>query len=117
MAILSGDFLHAKAFEALNESLGYGLIGVGVAAAVGLGIMFGLNAIHSLPSSNHVEYLGSQNGYEAFVPNGQTINYNGHTDPVGDLILNNGATIHDVVWDGQYANTIIQNHNQISSIE
>ena len=52
MAILSGDFLHAKAFEALNESLGYGLIGVGVAAAVGLGIMFGLNAIHSLPSSN-----------------------------------------------------------------
>jgi hypothetical protein len=54
MAILSGDFLHAKAFEALNESLGYGLIGVGV-AAVGLGIMFGLNAIHSLPSSNRVE--------------------------------------------------------------
>jgi hypothetical protein len=92
MVILSGDFLHAKAFEALNESLGYGLIGVGV-AAVGLGIMFGLNAIHSLPSSNRVEYLGSQNGYEAFVPNGQTINYNGHTDPVGDLILNNGKTI------------------------
>jgi geranylgeranyl pyrophosphate synthase len=52
MAILSGDFLHAKAFEALNESLGYELIGVGV--AVGLGIMFGLNAIHSLPP-NHAE--------------------------------------------------------------
>ena len=112
MAILSGDFLHAKAFEALNESLGYGLIGVGV-AAVRLGIMFGLNAIYSLPSSNHVEYLGSPNGYEAFVPNGQTINYNGHTDPVGDLILNNGSTIQDVVWDGQYAGTIIQDHSQI----
>jgi hypothetical protein len=52
-------------------------------------------------------------GYEAFVPNGQTINYDGHTDPVGDLISNNGNTIQDVVWDGQYANTIIQNHNQI----
>jgi hypothetical protein len=91
MAILSGDFLHAKAFEALKESLGYGLIGVGV-AAVGLGIMFGLNAIHSLPS-NHVEYLGSQNGYEAFVPNGQTINYNGHTDPTDTLILPDGKTI------------------------
>jgi len=34
-------------------------------------------------------------------------------DPVGDLILNNGTTIHNVIWDGQYANTIIQNHNQI----
>jgi hypothetical protein len=47
------------------------------------------------------------------VPNGQTINYNGNTDPVGDLILPNGTTIHDVIWDGQYAGTIIQNNNQI----
>jgi hypothetical protein len=60
-----------------------------------------------------VQYVGSPSGYEAFVPNGQTINYDGHTDPVGDLILNNGTTIQDVVWDGQYAGTIIQNHNQI----
>jgi len=59
-----------------------------------------------------VQYVGSP-GYEAFVPDGQTINYNGRTDPVGDLILSNGTTIQDVVWDGQYANTIIQNHNQI----
>jgi len=68
-----------------------------------------------LPTQHRVplQYVGSPSGYEAFVPNGQTINYNGHTDPVGDLILNNGATIHDVVWDGQYAGTIIQNHNQI----
>jgi hypothetical protein len=57
--------------------------------------------------------LGSPSGYEAFVPNGQTIDYNGHTDPLGNLIINNGTTIHDVVWDGQYASTIIQNHNQI----
>jgi hypothetical protein len=86
----------------------YGLIGLGV-AIIAAGVILGL---HSLPS-NHVEYLGSSNGYEAFVPSGQTINYNGHTDPVGDLILNNGNTIQDVVWDGQYAGTIVQNHNQI----
>jgi hypothetical protein len=60
-----------------------------------------------------VHYLGSPSGYEAFVPNGQTINYSGQTDPVGDLILNNGTTLHDVIWDGQYASTIINNHNQI----
>jgi hypothetical protein len=60
-----------------------------------------------------VHYVGSPSGYEAFVPNGQTINYNGHTDPTGTLILSNGTTIHNVIWDGQYSNTIIQNHNQI----
>ncbi len=60
-----------------------------------------------------VHYLGSPSGYEAFVPNGQTVNYNGQTDPVGNLILNNGTTLHDVIWNGQYASTIINNHNQI----
>ena len=93
----------------------YGLIALSIGITVA-GVIFGLHSIHSLPSSNHVEYLGSPNGYEAFVPNGQTINYHGHTDPVGDLILYNGHTIQTIqnaVWDGQYANTIIQNHNQI----
>jgi hypothetical protein len=60
--------------------------------------MFGLNATHSLPSSNHVEYLGSQNGYEAFVPNGQTTNYNGHTDPTDTLILPDGKTIPSLIF-------------------
>jgi hypothetical protein len=60
-----------------------------------------------------VRYLGSPSGYEAFVPNGQTVNYNGQTDPIGSLILNNGTTLHDVIWNGQYASTIINNHNQI----
>jgi len=92
----------------------YGLIGL-VIVIVAVGVILGLNAIHSLPS-NHVGYLGSQNGYEAFVPNGQTINYDGHTDPVGDLILNNGTTIHNVIWDGRYANTIIQTDNQIDAL-
>ena len=47
------------------------------------------------------------------MPNGQTVNYSGQTDPVGDLILSNGTTLHDVIWNGQYASTIINNHNQI----
>jgi len=60
-----------------------------------------------------MQYVGSPNGYEAFAPSDQTVNYNGHTDPVGDLILPNGTTLTNVIWDGQYASTIIQNHNQI----
>jgi hypothetical protein len=60
-----------------------------------------------------VRYLGSPSGYEAFVPNGQTINYDGQTDPVGNLILSNETTLHDVIWNGRYASTIINNHNQI----
>jgi hypothetical protein len=78
-----------------GKVLGYGLIVGGITAA-GLGIMFLLNPIHSLPSNNeHIQYLGS--GYMAFEPNGQTINYNGHTDPEGDLILNNGKTIDNTL--------------------
>jgi hypothetical protein len=60
-----------------------------------------------------VRYLGSPSGYEAFVPNGQTIDIDEQTDPLGDLILSNGTTVHDVIWNGQYASTIINNHNQI----
>jgi len=68
-----------------------------------------LPTLHRVP----VQYVGSPSGYEAFVPDGQTINYNGHTDPTGTLILSNGNTIQNVVWDGQYSSTIIQNHNAI----
>jgi hypothetical protein len=59
-----------------------------------------------------VQYVGSPNSYEAFVPSG-TISYKGQTDPEGDLILPNGTTLTNVIWNGQYSNTIIQNHNQI----
>jgi len=91
-------------------ALKYVVIGVVVVVVVvAAALVLLLPTLHRVP----VQYVGSPSGYEAFVPNGQTISYNGHTDPVGDLILNNGTTIHDVVWDGQYANTIIQNHNQI----
>jgi len=81
-----------------------GVVVVVVAAALTL-----LPTLHRVP----VQYVGSPSGYEAFVPSGQTINYNGHTDPTGTLILSNGNTIQNAVWDGKYAGTIIQNHNQI----
>jgi hypothetical protein len=89
--------------------LKYVVVGVVVVVVVVAAALTLLPTLHQAP----VQYVGSPSGYEAFVPSGQTINYNGHTDPVGDLILNNGNTIHNVVWDGQYASTIIQNHNQI----
>jgi hypothetical protein len=88
----------------------YAVIGVVVTVIV---ILAALYAGGLLRPQAPVHYLGSPSGYEAFVPNGQTINYNGQTDPVGDLILSNGTTLHDVVWNGQYASTIINNHNQI----
>ncbi|MFP3307399.1 MAG: hypothetical protein RXN93_08745 [Thermocladium sp.] len=86
--------------------LGY-LIGVGVVIALAVVAFLMLHTAHEAPAQ-----LGSPNGYEAFVPQ-NTINYNGNTDPIGDLILNNGTTIHNTIWDGQYASTIIQNHDQI----
>jgi len=88
----------------------YAVIGAVVIVIVILAALYASGALRPQAS---VHYLGSPSGYEAFVPNGQTINYNGYTDPVGDLILSNGTTLHDVIWNGQYASTIIQNHNQI----
>jgi len=88
----------------------YVVIGVVVIVIV---ILAALYAGGLLRPRAPLRYLGSPSGYEAFVPNGQTVNYSGQTDPVGNLILNNGTTIHDVIWNGQYASTIINNHNQI----
>jgi len=88
----------------------YAVVGAVVTVIVILAALYASGALrHQAP----VHYLGSPSGYEAFVPNGQTIDIDGQTDPLGDLILNNGTTLHDVVWDGQYASTIINNHNQI----
>jgi len=88
----------------------YAVIGAVVTVIV---ILAALYASGLLRRQASVRYLGSPSGYEAFVPNGQTVNYSGQTDPVGDLILSNGTTLHDVIWDGQYASTIINSHNQI----
>ncbi|MDT7970957.1 MAG: hypothetical protein RQ842_10325, partial [Vulcanisaeta sp.] len=90
-------------------ALKYAVVGAVVVAVVVIALVLLLQTPHRVP----VQYLGSPSGYEAFVPNGQTINYNGNTDPTGTLILNNGTEIKNVIWDGQYAGTIIQNHNQI----
>jgi len=90
-------------------ALKYAVIGVAVVAVIAIALVLLLQTPHRAP----VQYVGSPSGYEAFAPNGQTINYNGHTDPTGTLILSNGTTIRNAVWDGQYAGTIMQNHNQI----
>ena len=106
-SLSAGSYIEEKVGGLRGKVAKYVLIAVGAAATVGT--LFG---IHALPSHNeHIQYLGK--GYEAFVPNGQTINYNGQTDPVGDLILSNGTTLHNVIWNGQYASTIINNHNQM----
>ena len=97
-------------FGGVMGALKYVVIGVVVVVVLATALVL-LPTLHRVP----VQYVGSP-GYEAFVPDGQTINYNGHTDPTGTLILSNGTTIQDVVWDGQYAGTIIQNHNQIDTL-
>jgi hypothetical protein len=89
-------------------ALKYAVVGVVIAVVVVIALVLLLQTPHRVP----VQYVGSPSGYEAFVPNGQTINYNGQTDPVGDLILPNGTTI-PAIWTGQYAGTIIQNHDQV----
>jgi len=77
-------------------ALKYAVIGVVIVVVVAAAMVLLLQTPHRAP----VHYVGSPSGYEAFVPNGQTINYNGHTDPTGTLILSNGTAIHDVIWDG-----------------
>jgi hypothetical protein len=94
-------------FGGVMGALKYVVMGVVVVVVLATALVL-LPTLHRVP----VQYVGSP-GYEAFVPDGQTINYNGRTDPTGNLILSNGTTIQNVIWDGQYANTIIQNHNQI----
>jgi len=89
-------------------ALKYAVVGAVVVVVVAAALVLLLQTPHRAPE----QYFGSPSGYEAFVPNGQTINYNGNTDPTGTLILNNGTTIQ-VIWDGQCASTIINNHNQI----
>jgi len=78
-------------------------------AVAAVALILILHTAHQAP----VQYVGSPNGFEGFVPSGQTVSYKGSQDPVGDLILSNGTVIHDAIWNGQYSNTIIQNHNEI----
>jgi len=89
-----------------NKKVRYALIPI-VIAAFALLALIGIRG----PSEN-IQYVGSPDRYQGFVPKG-VINYEGHTDPKGDLILDNGNVIHDAIWHGKYSDTIIQNHNQI----
>jgi len=84
----------------------YVIIGIVAIAAV-------VAALTLLPPTHRasMQYVGSPSGYEAFVPSG-TISYK-ETDPEGDLILPNGTTLTNVIWNEQYSSTIIQNHNAI----
>jgi len=89
-------------------ALKYVVIGIVAIAVAAIALVLILHTAHQVP----VQYVGSPNDYEAFVPSGK-ISLNGHTDPVGDLMLSNGTTLSHVIWSGKYAGTIIQNHNQI----
>jgi len=84
----------------------YALIPIVIAVFV----LLALIGIHG-PSEN-IQYVGSPDRYQGFVPK-DVINYEGHTDPKGDLILDNGNVIHNTIWHGKYSDTITQNHNQI----
>jgi len=88
----------------------YVIIGIVAIAAVVAATLTLLPPTHRAS----MQYVGSPSGYEAFVPSG-TISYK-ETDPIGDLILPNGTTLTNVIWNGQYASTINQNHNQINQL-
>jgi len=99
-------------------ALRYVIIGAVIAVVV---VAIALVLLLQTPHRAPVQYVGSPSGYEAFVPNGQTINYDGQTDPVGYLILysktnNTLMEIPNVIWAGRYADTIINNHNQIDQL-
>ena len=88
----------------------YVIIGIVAIAAVVAATLTLLPPTHRAS----MQYVGSPSGYEAFVPSG-TISYK-ETDPIGDLILPNGTTLTNVIWNGQYSSTIIQNHDQIGQL-
>jgi len=108
--ILTGLYIKNLYKGHKGKLLGYTLIGISV-AIFGLFLLSGIHGLLS-PNNENIQYVGSPNGYQAFVPKG-VINYDGHTDPKGDLILDNGNIIHNTIWHGKYSDTIINNHNQI----
>jgi hypothetical protein len=93
--------------------LKYLIIGVVVVAAV---VAAALTLLPPKPHRAPIQYIGSPSGFEGFVPSDQTVSYKGSQDPVGDLILSNGTKLPNVIWNGQYASTIIQNHNEIEQL-
>jgi hypothetical protein len=97
-----------------GKVLEYGLMMIGFSTLV----LFTLLGIHGLmyPNNGHLQYLGSPNGYQGFVPDG-IISYKGHIDPKGELVLDNGTTLNHVIWNGQDANIIIKNYDAIEQLD
>jgi len=85
----------------------YAAIGV-VAALAAAAVLILLLPQHQ----EHTQYAGTPNGYQGFVPRG-VVDHDGRKNPTGDLILDNGTTLHNTIWHGKYSDTIIQNHNEI----
>ena len=108
--ILAGLYINNLYKGRKGKLLGYTLIGIG-ATVFSLFILSGIYGLLS-PNNENIQYVGSPDGYQAFVPYDK-INYNGHTDPKGYLILDDGKVIHNTIWHGKYSDTIISNHNQI----
>ena len=108
--ILAGLYINNLYKGRKGKLLGYTLIGIG-ATVFSLFILSGIHGLLS-PNNENIQYVGSPDGYQAFVPYDK-INYNGHTDPKGYLILDDGKVIYNTIWHGKYSDTIISNHNQI----
>jgi hypothetical protein len=98
----------------VGKVLEYGLMIIGFSTLV----LFTLLEIHGLmsPNNGHLQYLGSPNGYQGFVPDG-IISYRGHIDPKGELVLDNGTTLNHVIWNGQDVNIIIKNYDAIEQLD
>jgi hypothetical protein len=101
--VLSGG---AASTNPRNKKVRYVLIPIVIAA-------FALLALFTIrePSEN-IQYVGSPDGYQGFVPKG-VINYEGHTNPRGDLILDDGRVLNNAIWHGKYSDTIAQDYNKI----
>jgi len=97
-----------------GKVLEYGLMMIGFSTLA----LFTLLGIHGLmyPNNGHLQYLGSSNGYQGFVPDG-VISYKGHIDPKGELVLDNGTTLNHVIWNGQDVNKIIKNYDAIEQLD
>jgi len=66
-------------------ALKYAVIGVVVIVVISIALVSLLPTLYRAP----MQYVGSPSGYEAFVPNGQTMNYNGQTDPTINFTIGN----------------------------
>jgi len=91
----------------------YALIHIGI-AAFALLALFGIYGL-ALSNNKHVNYVGSPDGYQGFIPRG-VISYGEGANPKGYLILDNGTKIHNIIWDGQFEVEIFLNYHIINNL-